>query len=193
MYDEMEEMTERILNGYGNYGARLLDLEENEDSITSELLEFLSRIINCGYSQNVTVPVDKLANHLPLSRLYFGNKSIEVHNPTSVKYAGLVAIKEYRPSTHAGVLDGFMQMPCELVISQSFSFINRMVAISSMQLQQRRLVQSEDVAVSQIQEIDEALDSAMSGEFAFGQHHLSIMCIEDSPKALESVLSLAVV
>jgi type IV secretion system protein VirB4 len=54
-------------------------------------------------------------------------------------------------------------------------------------------VQSEDVAISQIQEIDQALDSAMSGEFAFGKHHMTVMCIEDSPKALESMLSLAVV
>lgn len=193
MYDELEEMTERILNGYSNYGAQLLDLEETDEGINSELLEFLSRIVNCGYSQPMNIPLGKVSHHLPISRLYFGGKSIEAHNPTAIKHAGIVSIKEYRPSTHAGVFDGFMQMPCELIMTQSFSFINRMVAISSMQLQQRRLVQSEDVAVSQIQEIDEALDSAMSGEFAFGLHHLTIMCIEDTPKALESMLSLAVV
>lgn len=193
MYDEMEEMTERVLNGFSNYGAQLLDLEETEDGISSQLLEFLSRIANCGYSQPINIPLGEVSKHLPISRLYFGGKSVEVHHPTATKYAGIVSIKEYRPSTHAGVFDGFMQMPCELIISQSFSFVNRMVAISSMQLQQRRLVQSEDVAVSQIQEIDEALDSAMSGEFAFGMHHMTVMCIEDSPKALESVLSLSVV
>lgn len=193
MYDELEEMTERILNGYSNYGAQLLDLEETDEGINSELLEFLSRIVNCGYSQPMNIPLGKVSHHLPISRLYFGGKSIEAHNPTAIKHAGIVSIKEYRPSTHAGVFDGFMQMPCELIMTQSFSFINRMVAISSMQLQQRRLVQSEDVAVSQIQEIDEALDSAMSGEFAFGLHHLTIMCIEDTPKSLESMLSLAVV
>jgi len=192
-FDELEEMTERILNGYGNYGAEVLGLVENEDGVTSEVLEFLSRLVNCGYSQPMRIPLGDLAHHLPVSRLYFGKKSIETHHPAGIKYAGIVSIKEYRPSTHAGVFDGFMQMPFELIISQSFSFINRMIAISSMQLQQRRLVQSEDVAVSQIQEIDSALDSAMSGEFGFGLHHMTILCIEDAPKALESALSLAVV
>lgn len=192
-FDELDEMTERILNGFGNYGPELLGLSENENCITSEVLEFLSRLVNCGYSQSISVPLGPLSHHLPISRLYFGNKSIEAHHPTGIKYAGIVAIKEYRPSTHAGVFDGFMQMPFELIISQSFSFINRMIAISSMQLQQRRLVQSEDVAVSQIQEIDSALDSAMSGEFGFGNHHMTILCIEDTPKSLESALSLAVV
>ena len=192
-FDELEEMTERILNGYGNYGAHTIGITETEDGVTSEALEFLSRLVNCGYSQPMTVPLGEISHHLPISRLYFGNKSIEVRTPTGIKYAGLVSIKEYRPSTHAGVLDGFMEMPFELIISQSFSFINRMVAISSMQLQQRRLVQSEDVAVSQIQEIDQALDSAMSGEFGFGNHHLTVLCVEDTPKSLESALSLAVV
>lgn len=192
-YDEIDEITERILNGYGNYGPEVLGLAESEDGITSELLEFLGRIANCNYSQPMNIPLGEISRHLPISRLYFGNKSIEAHHPNGVKYAGIVSIKEYRPSTNAGVFDGFMQMPFELVISQSFSFINRMVAISSMQLQQRRLVQSEDVAVSQIQEIDAALDSAMSGEFGFGMHHMTVLCVEDTPKALESALSLAVV
>ncbi len=192
-FDELEEMTERILNGFSNYGAELLGLNENEDGVYSELLEFLARLVNAGYSQPISIPLDDISKHLPISRLYFGSKSIEIHNPNSIKHAGMVSIKEYRPSTNAGLLDGFMQMPCEMVISQSFEFINRMIAISSMQLQQRRLVQSEDVAVSQVQEIDQALDSAMSGEFAFGKHHLTIMCIENSAKSLESMLSMAVV
>lgn len=192
-YDEIDEMSERILNGFSNYGAEILGLVETEDGIVSELLEFVSRITNAGYSQPIAPPSGDLSKHIPISRLYFGSKSVEIHNPDGIKHAGIVSIKEYRPSTNAGAFDGFMQMPCELIISQSFSFINRMIAISSMQLQQRRLVQSEDVAVSQIQEIDEALDSAMSGEFAFGNHHMTVLCIEDSPKSLESSLSMAVV
>jgi len=192
-YEELDEMTERILNGFSNYGAQVLGLNETEEGLHSEILEFLSRLVNAGYSQPMAIPLAEISHHLPTSRMYFGSKSIEVHHAAGVKYAGLVAIKEYRPSTNAGSFDGFMQMPFELIISQSFSFINRMIAISSMQLQQRRLVQSEDVAVSQIQEIDEALDSAMSGEFAFGNHHMTVLCIEDSAKSLESALSMAVV
>lgn len=192
-FEELDEMTERVLNGFSNYGAQILGMVETEDGVHSELLEFLARLANAGYSQPIGIPLSEISHHLPISRMYFGNKSIEVHNPNGIKYAGLVAIKEYRPSTHAGVFDGFMQMPFELIISQSFSFVNRMIAISSMQLQQRRLVQSEDVAISQIQEIDQALDSAMSGEFAFGNHHLTVLCVEDSPKSLESALSMSVV
>lgn len=192
--DELEEMTERILNGFGNYKPQVLGVVEGDDGIvTSEILEFLSRLVNCGHAQSVSPPIGEISKHLAVSRIYLGPKSIEAHHPYSIKYAGLVSIKEYRPYTHAGIFDGFMQLPFELIISQSFSFVNRMIAISSMQLQQRRLIQSEDVATSQISEIDSALDSAMSGEFAFGNHHMSVLCIEDSQKSLETALSLAVV
>jgi type IV secretion system protein VirB4 len=192
-FDELDEMTIRILNGFSSYGARLLGITETEDGIFSELLEFFGRIINCGFSQPMTLPTMNLDRYLPISRLFFGARSIEARHPMGNKYAGIVSVKEYRPSTHAGIFDGFMQLPFEMIMSQSFSFVDRMIAISSMQLQQRRLVQSEDVAVSQIGEIDQALDSAMSGEFAFGKHHCTILCIENSLKSLESALSMAIV
>lgn len=192
-FEELDEMTIRVLNGFSAYGARLLSIVETEDGIFSELLEFLGRLVNCGFSQQMVLPTMDISHYLPVSRLFFGKKSIEARHPPGVKYAGLVSIKEYRPSTHAGIFDGFMQLPFELIISQSFTFIDRMIAISSMQLQQRRLVQSEDVAVSQIGEIDQALDSAMSGEFAFGNHHCTVLCIEDSLKSLENALSMAIV
>jgi type IV secretion system protein VirB4 len=190
-YEELEEATERVLTGFSNYGAELLEIQESENGFFSEPLEFLARIVNCGNSQSLLIPLGDIAHYLPLNRLYFGNKTIEVHTLSGVKYAGIVSVKEYRPSTHSGILDGFMQMPFELIVSQSFSFVDRAIAISSMQLQQRRLTQSEDVATSQIGAIDEALDSAMSGEFAFGLHHLTILCIQDTLKKIETSLSLA--
>lgn len=192
-FDEVEEMTQRVLNGFSNYGAKLLGIVETEDGMVSEILEFLSRLVNCGYSQAISPPMSTISNYLPISRLYFGNKSIEAHHPSMIKHAGIVSIREYRPSTNAGSFDGFMEMPFEMIISQSFSFIDRGIAINSMKLQQRRLTQSEDPAVSQIQEIDQALDSAMSGEFGFGNHHMTVLCIENSAKSLETALSMAIV
>jgi type IV secretion system protein VirB4 len=192
-FEELEEITERIVSGFSNYNAEVLEIKESENGFFSEILEFLARIANCGNSQPLLIPLGDISHYIPLNRIYFGKKSIEVHKLSEIKYAGVVSVKEYRPSSHAGILDGFMQMPFELIISQSFSFTDRAIAISSMQLQQRRLTQSEDVATSQIQAIDEALDSAMSGEFAFGLHHLTILCIQDSLKKLETSLSLAMV
>jgi type IV secretion system protein VirB4 len=82
-------------------------------------------------------------------------------------------------------------MPFEFIMTQSFVFSNRTIAINKMQLQQNRMIQAEDKAVSQIAEISRALDMAMSGEIGFGEHHISILCIDNDLKALENSLSMA--
>jgi type IV secretion system protein VirB4 len=191
MYEDLEETTSRILNGFSSYNSSILGLVETEDGVFSELLEFFARIVNANHSYKLSVPMVGIDHYLPMSRLYFGKKSIEIRHQNEIKYAGIISIKEYRNSTYPGMFDGFMQLPFELIISQSFEFVDRGQAISSMQLQQRRLIQAEDVATSQIGEIDQALDSAMSGDFAFGEHHFTVLCIADSLKILENYLSLA--
>ena len=192
-FSELEEITGRVVNGLSNYGPQLLDTVETNNGVFSELCSFLGSIINCGYTQNYRFIAYDLDKYLPINRIYFGGKNFEVKFPFETKFGGIVSLKEYRPATNAGMLDGFLQLPFEFIIAQSFQFINRMVAISSMQLQQRRMIQSEDVAVSQIQEIDEALDAAMSGTFAFGKHHMSIMCLGESVKMSENALSMVIV
>ena len=190
---ELDEITERVLNGFLNYGAELLGLKESSEGVHSELLKFLGILVNCGDFQNYKLSPISIDKYIQTNRLYFGTKVFESMGAFGSKFGAIASIKEYRPSTNAGILDGFLQMPFEFIISQSFTFINRMVAISSMQLQQRRMIQAEDVAVSQIREIDEALDSAMSGRFAFGSHHLTIACFENDVKAVESAISMCVV
>lgn len=190
---ELDEITERLLNGFSNYAPELLGLKETNEGIVSEILKFLGIIINCGDFQNFQLSPISLDHYIQTNRLYFSQKVFESMSPSGSKFGAIASVKEYRPSTNAGILDGFLQMPFEFIISQSFIFVNRMIAISSMQLQQRRMIQAEDVAVSQIREIDEALDSAMSGRFAFGSHHLSITCYEDSAKSIENAISMSVV
>jgi type IV secretion system protein VirB4 len=192
MAKELRESVYRVLATFKDYGARVLTTKMSEFGPISEPLEFLSRLVNGGETQKMLVPTLDIANYLPTSRLYFGSRAIEIRSPTGTKYAGIVSIREYAPHTAAGILDAFLQLPFEFIISQSFSFENRQSSIGSMQLQQRRMRQSEDVAISQTNEITDALDMAMSGHIAMGGHHLTIMCREDSLDALEGALSMAV-
>ena len=43
-YEELEEMTIRVINGFSAYGSKLLGLRENEDGVYSEILEFLGSV-----------------------------------------------------------------------------------------------------------------------------------------------------
>jgi type IV secretion system protein VirB4 len=189
-FDELEETTNRVMGALRDYSPELLGVNYTEHGAYCEIVEFLAKVLNCGASMPMLAPVTTtIDKYIPLQRLIFGAKSIEVRGPNSSRYAAIVSIREYGPTTNSGIMDGFLQMPFELVISQSFSFTNRQVAISKMQLQQNRMIQAEDKAVSQIAEISQALDLAMSGDIAFGDHHITILVTSEDPKILENNIS----
>ncbi|MBN9542344.1 MAG: VirB4 family type IV secretion/conjugal transfer ATPase [Alphaproteobacteria bacterium] len=194
-YEQLEEAVSRVVTSLSEYSPKVLSIVETPEGTYSEILEFMSKIINWSWTEDekVHVPTSRIDRYLGKVRHFFGAKSIELRGPHSSKYAGMISIKEYGPKTSAGLLDGFLQMPFEFVITQSFYFINRQVAIESMQMQQNRMANSGDKAVSQIAEITDALDMAMSGNIGFGEHHLSVMCIEDSIKLLDNAIAMAVV
>ncbi len=190
-YEELMEASGRVLSTLREYSPELLGAVKTKNGTYCEILEFLGKLVNCGTSSPMLVPTTQIDKYLPTTRLYFGKKAIEVRGVDKSRLAGLISIKEYGPTSNAGLLDGLLQMPFELIISQSFSFANRQAAIGKMQLQQNRMIQAEDKAVSQIAEINQALDMIMSGEIAFGDHHLTILCVEEDLKLLESVISMA--
>ena len=192
MHKELKESIYRVLATFKDYGGRVLTTRMTEFGPISEPLEFLGKLVNAGDTQKMLVPTLDIAHYLPVNRLYFGSRAIEIRTPTGTKYAGIISIKEYSPHTAAGILDAFLQLPFEFVISQSYQFENRSTNLSSMQLQQRRMQQSNDLATSQVREISEALDMSMSGHIAFGKHHLTVLCFEDSLNALEGALSMVI-
>lgn len=191
-HKELHEAVYRVLATLKDYKARLLTIKETDFGPVSEPLEFLFSLINVCDSQPVVVPTMDLARYLPVNRLYFGSNAIEIKRNGDTRFAAIVSIKEYGPATAAGMLDAFLQLPMEFVICQSFSFENRQAKIAQMQTKQRRMRAAEDKAVTQVEEINQAFELAVSGAVAFGEHHLSVMCIEDSVPALEKIVSMAV-
>jgi type IV secretion system protein VirB4 len=192
MHKELNEVSYRLLATFKDYGAKMLSVKETPYGPRSEALEFLGRLVNgCDY-QPMLVPNMEIARYLPTNRLYFGNRAIEVRTPTQTKYAAMISIKEYAPHTAAGLLDSFLQLPFEFIITQSFDFINRQTNLGSMQIQQRRMMQAEDVAISQVAEISDALDMAMSGHVAFGMHHMTVMVLDKDLPAIEKNVSAAI-
>jgi type IV secretion system protein VirB4 len=190
-HKELKEVMHRLLASLRDYNPRLLTSYSTENGVLSEPLEFLGMLVNGGAQQPMLVPTSDLSHYLPTHRLYFGNRAIEMRGLTKTRYAAIVSVKEYAPATAAGLLDSFLQLPFEFIVSQSFSYTNRQTAISKMKTQQRRMEASEDVAISQVAEIHDALDLAMSGHVAFGMHHCSVMVIDDNLTALEDSVSLA--
>lgn len=190
LYEELEEVTNRICSSLREYFPHVLTIKKTSAGVFSESLEFFSKIINCGESYPVLMPKGPISSSISRTRLYFGEKLIEAVGPTSTKYAGIVSIREYGQTTNAGMMDGFLHIQNEIIMTQSFEFVNRQMAIGKMQIQQNRMIQAGDQAISQIAEITKALDDSMSGRVAFGKHNLSVLCLSTNKKVLETAMSM---
>ncbi len=184
-YSELEENVEKVMQSFHPYNAHLLQVYKDGDAHYCEMLEFLGMLTNGLRHQRYLVPKTTIDRYLQTTRIYTSRKTIECLSATQTKYMGVVSLKNYRPSTHAGLLDTFLTLPFELIITQSFGYMDKSAAISKMQLQQRRLMQAEDPSISQVSEITRALDQAMAGRYAFGAHHLSVVCFAGSKKSLD--------
>lgn len=189
---ELVEMVQRVMATLKDYGARVLTVVERNGAAYSEPMEFLGKLVNCGYAQPMLLTDTEIGEYLPTCRLYFGDRAIEACGHNGKRFAGMVSVREYAPATAAGLLDGFLQLPFEFIISQSFTFTNRQVSINQMQLRQRRMIAAEDKAISQVAEISDALDMAMSGHVAFGDHQMTVMCYDDTLVQLEKNMSLVI-
>lgn len=191
-HKELKEVVHRLLASLRDYNPRLLTCVKSQHGVLSQPLQFLGMLVNGGQRQQMLVPTMDISHYLSTQRLYFGKRAIEMRGLTKTRFAGIVSVKEYAPATAAGLLDAYLQLPFEFIISQSFSFVNRTVAITKMRTQQNRMAAAEDAAVSQIQEINAALDMAMSGNVAFGDHQCSVMVMSDNLSSLEESLALAI-
>ena len=101
-------------------------------------------------------------------------------------FGAMVSMKDYPARTAPGLLDGVLRLPMELVLTESFAFVDRQAALERMGLALRRLKAAEDDAFSLRGELAQARDDVGSGRAAYGEHHLTILTKADSLDALDS-------
>ena len=69
---------------------------------------------------------------------------------------------------------------------QSFAFLTRTAGQGLLQRQHHRMVNAGDFALSQIQELKEALDQLTSNHFAMGEHHCSLQVLSDAVEGADT-------
>ncbi|MEH3098728.1 VirB4 family type IV secretion/conjugal transfer ATPase [Sphingomonas adhaesiva] len=184
---QLNTARDALLAALGSYEPRLLTTYDTPDGACSEPLEFLSDLIN-GDMRPVQLPLQDLGNYLPFRRVSFGQDAVELGASGALprEFLGLVSIKDYPGQTSAGMFDELLRLPLELVISQSFGFVDRPAALGRMNLALRRMRSAEDEAVSLRANLGEAKDNVAAGRASFGEHHMTIGVRGDTPAAVDS-------
>ena len=172
---DLDAATEAMLRSLAPYGARQLSVYQMPQGPCSEALEFLSFLLE-GQLRPVALPRADIGHYLPSRRLSFGAESIDMKGAVAAdrRFAAMLSIKDYPPSTTPGLLDNLLRLPHELAVSQSFGFVDRTAALARMNLSLRRMRAVDDEAISLRNGLSEAKDNVAAGRAGFGEHHLTV-------------------
>lgn len=187
---DLDTATAALTAALQPYGVRLLGTYSSSTGLYSEPLELLSAMYN-GEWRPVLLPPKKrdLGNYVPYSRVSFGLDALEIKGPSGRSFASVLALKEYPDATRPGLLDGLLRLPHELVITETFSPVERQTARERMDLALRRLRSADETAVTERSEMLVARDAVGAGQLAFGDHHLSVLVRASSLPQLETATS----
>ena len=187
----LTDTTNQILSSLATYSAKRLEIYENDNGLMySEVYEYFGWIIN-GFKQSMPLVRTDAANFLATTRLFFGNEAFEIRGVNGSTVGGTLGIKEYCAQSGPGMLDGLLSLPYPFILTQSFTFINKPAAIAKMTMQRNRMVSASDLAQTQIDEIDQALDDLVSNRFVMGDHHLTMSVHAKSVKQVQDRLAMA--
>lgn len=171
---QLDTAREALVAALGSYDPRVLSAYQTKDGLYSEPLEFLSELYNAEL-RPVRMPMQDVGAYLPYRRVSFGLDAVELSAAGGSRtFVGLVSIKDYPGETGAGMFDDLLRLPCELILSQSFGFVERQVSLNRMNLALRRMRAADDEAISLRSDLSSAKDDVAAGRAAFGEHHMTI-------------------
>jgi type IV secretion system protein VirB4 len=173
-----EKLAQTLSSSLARYEPQALGLYEREGRACSSLLEFFGLLVN-GEWQPIALPRAPIAEVLATTRPLFGFETIEYRTPTRTRLGAMLGIIEYSTPTVTGAFDALLSTPFPWILTQSFAFLKKASAQGLLQRQYNRMHSAADFAVSQAEELRDALDELTSSEWVMGEHHFSLQVLTD--------------
>jgi type IV secretion system protein VirB4 len=186
---ELSSNLEAVLKDYSPY--RLGMYEGANGLVFSETLEFFGYLLN-RLEEPVPVLHSPIYNYLPISKHMFSAKTGDyaIYTPTgNTHFGAILNVKEYADGTYPGILNGLKYLDFEYCITHSFSPIGRQDALKVLDRTKGMMISSGDKALSQIAELDYAMDQLASGNFVLGEYHFLMAVYADSQEKLAQYLA----
>jgi type IV secretion system protein VirB4 len=179
--DACEKLRETVRASLARYEPEVLGVYSREGRAYSGPLNIFSTLLNGEYRE-VPLPQAPINEVLATSRVFFGTEALEYRLPAGTRSGAMLGIKEYPTPTHVGMFDTLLSAPFPFVLTQSFSFLTKASGQALLQRQFNRMVNAGDFAISQAEELKDALDALTSNEFVMGDHHFSLQVMADDSK-----------
>lgn len=176
--DACAKLRSQLETSLDRYEPESLGIYQHGGRHYSSLLEFFGLLLN-GENQPVPIPREPISDVLMTTRPFFGAESMEYRASTKTRIGAFLGIKEYPTPTQAGMYNALLQTEYPFVLSQSFTFIRKGIAQGMFSSQYHRMKNAEDLAISQAEQLKDALDQLTSNEFVVGDHHMTLHVLAD--------------
>lgn len=174
--DASEKLVQTLVSSLDRYEPERLATYEFAGRHHSRVLELMGLLVNGAWAR-VPLPRAPLQEVLATTRTVFGTETIEYRLPTGNRYGAMLGIKEYSTPSTVGMLNALLSAPFEFVLTQSFAFLSKATGQGLLQRQYNQLSNAGDFAVTQAEELKEALDALTANEFVMGDHHFSLQVL----------------
>ncbi len=174
--DACEKLAQTIGSSLARYEPDQLGVYAANGRHYSHVLEFFSQLLNADTAR-VPLPTAPIHEALTTARVIFGTETVEYRLPTQTRFGAILGIKEYATPTTVGMYDALLSAPFEFVLTQSFTFLSKAAGQGLLQRQYNQMANAGDFAVSQAEQLKDALDELTSNEFVMGDHHFTLQVL----------------
>jgi len=193
---ELDDINKRLGASLKSYGAELLgiyrantageivDDDAPGGAYFSATAEFLDFLVN-GEFRRVPVSRNRICDVIGgRGRVFFSEwgEVGQIRGDRRDRYFGIREFFEYPDETEPGQLNNLLELPFEFIITHSFACISRPAAKGYLTRHKKNLVDAKDVAVNQVEEIDDALEGIVAGKFVMGEHHGTVTVFAETGK-----------
>ncbi|MEZ5515623.1 MAG: VirB4 family type IV secretion/conjugal transfer ATPase [Steroidobacteraceae bacterium] len=174
--DACEKLAQTVGSSLARYDPERLGVYESGGRLYSRVLEFFGQLVNADLSP-VPLPTAPLDEVLATTRIIFGSETIEYRLPTQTRFGAMLGIKEYASPTTVGMYNVLLSAPFEFVLTQSFAFLTKAAGQGLLQRHYNQMANAGDFAVSQAEQLKDALDDLTSNDFVMGDHHFTLQVL----------------
>lgn len=189
----MEDHIYSVMHGLNDFYPDLLSTYEYKGQMFSEPGEILHYLLS-GYYKRIPVARRSLSDLIVGSRALFAKGgAIVLKTPFDNQSVGMLSSVSCPEKPHSRCLDELLSLPYDLVITHSMEFMSRQSALNMIQRQKDRLENAADKAVSQIDDLEEAMAAVTAGECVFGDYHFTVQVkaekLKNAMQAVGTVLA----
>lgn len=186
---ELNDATNRILLDLEEFGAVKLGIRfEGEKSFSDPM--FLYRSIVHLKEEECLVPITNLSYALASTQYAVGSDKIQIISREDKKFASILSIKEYQEVSSSS-LDGFLQLPVELIATEIFTFISKNEVNQAFESQDYLANVSGDDRVREVKGINKILKLAPTIPTQFCKQQLFITITASNIDKLENDITQA--